>query len=71
MVAALPTDLREHVTGAYHDALTPVFLGLAPMMLAAAMVLLFVRERPIGTHPAEPVCELRTAEELAPRGGKS
>jgi hypothetical protein len=72
LVATLPADLRENVASAYHDALTPVFLGLAPMMLAAAVLLLFVRERPVGTaHPAEPAREFQTASELAPRGGKS
>ena len=72
LAATLPADLREHVAGAYHDALTPVFLGLAPMMLAAAVLLLFVRDRPVGTaHPAEPAHESQTANELAPRGGKS
>jgi len=72
LVATLPADLREHVAGAYHDALTPVFLGLAPMMLAAAILLLFVRERPVGTvHAAESAREFQTAKELAPRGGKS
>lgn len=54
LVATLPAGLRERVAGAYHDALTPVFLGLAPMMLAAALLLLLVRERPAGVaQPAE------------------
>ena len=71
-VAALPADLRERVASAYHDALTPVFLGLAPMMLLAAVLLLFVRERPAGTaHPVEPAPELQMVENLAPRGGES
>jgi len=72
LVAALPADLRERVAGAYHDALTPVFLGLAPMMLLAAVLLLFVRERPAGTaHPAEPASGLQMVENLASRGGES
>jgi MFS family permease len=54
LVATLPADLRQRIAGAYHDALTPVFLGLAPMMLAAALLLLLVRERPVGAaRPAE------------------
>jgi hypothetical protein len=41
-------------------------------MLVAAVLLLFVRERPIGTaYPAEPARELQMAENLAPRGGES
>jgi EmrB/QacA subfamily drug resistance transporter len=46
LVASLPADVRARVAGAYHDALTPVFGGLAPMMLGAAVLLLFIRERP-------------------------
>jgi EmrB/QacA subfamily drug resistance transporter len=72
LVTALPADLRERVAGAYHDALTPVFLGLAPMMLVAAVLLLFVRERPVGiAHPAEPARDLQMAENLVPGRGES
>lgn len=72
LVAALPDDLRDHVAGAYHDALTPVFLGLAPVMLVAAVLLLFVRESPVGSaHPAEPAHGLQRVEDLASRGGES
>ena len=57
MVATFPAGLRERVAGAYHDALIPVFGGLAPMMLGAALLLLFVRERPVDqeTIPSAPV----------------
>jgi MFS family permease len=72
LVAALPADLRERVAGAYHDALTPVFGGLAPMMLLAAVLLLFVRERPAETaHAAEPGPEPQMAGNLAARRGES
>ena len=56
-VAIFPAGLRERVAGAYHDALIPVFGGLAPMMLGAALLLLFVRERPVDqeTIPSAPV----------------
>jgi len=68
LVATLPADVRERVAGAYHDALTPIFLGLAPMMLGAALLLLFVRERPVGSEPAHaaPV----VAQDLARHGGE-
>ena len=68
LVATLPAGLREHVAGAYHDALTPIFGGLAPMMLGAALLLLFVRERPVGSETAHaaPV----VAEDLAAHGGE-
>ena len=68
LVATFPADLRERVAGAYHDALTPVFLGLAPMMLVAAVLLLFVRERP--ADPAEAAPAPLVAEDLAARGGE-
>ena len=72
LVATLPADLRERVAGAYHDALTPVFLGLAPMMLAAAVLLLFVQERHVDTaHPEDPARGLQMAERIpAPSGSE-
>jgi MFS family permease len=72
LVAALPADLRERVAGVYHDALTPVFLGLAPIMLAAAVLLLFVRERHVDTaHPEDPARGLQVAERTpAPSGSE-
>ena len=68
LVAAFPADLRERVASAYHDALTPVFGGLAPMMLIAAVLLLFIRERP--ADPAEAAPAPPVAEDLAARGGE-
>ena len=70
LVATLPTGLRERVAGAYHDALTPVFGGLAPMMLAAAVLLLFVRERCADIEPAAEVAPAPVTADLAPRGGE-
>jgi MFS family permease len=72
LAAALPADLRERVAGAYHDALTPVFLGLAPIMLAAAVLLLFVRERHVdAAHPEDPARGLQIAERTpAPSGSE-
>ena len=66
LVATLSADLRERVAGAYHDALTPIFLGLAPMMFAAALLLLFVRERAPGPEVAHAAS--MTVEDLAVRG---
>ena len=54
LVTKLPADLRERVASAYHDALIPVFGGLAPMMLGAALLLLFVRERPVDEETSPP-----------------
>lgn len=69
-VAAFPADLRERVAGAYHDALIPVFGGLAPMMLGAALLLLFVREHPADAAPLAEATPAPIAEELASRGGE-
>lgn len=44
LVAQLPDALRIAVDTAYNDALTPVFLLLAPLALAAAALLIGVRE---------------------------
>jgi len=69
-VAAFPADLRERVAAAYHDALIPVFGGLAPMMLGAALLLLFVREHPAGAAPLAEATPAPIAEELALGGGE-
>jgi len=69
LVATLPANLRGRVAGAYHDALTPVFLGLAPIMLGAALLLLFVREHPGTAHPAE-ARQAPMVEDLAARSGE-
>jgi len=67
LVTRLPADLREGVAGAYHDALIPVFGGLAPMMLGAALLLLFVREHPVDSEPIPPA---RVAGDLVPHGSE-
>lgn len=70
LVATLRDGLRERVASAYHDALTPVFLGLAPMMLGAALLLLFVRERPADpARSAQAGPGLAIGADLAPQGG--
>lgn len=40
----LPDALRVPITGAYNDALTPVFLFLVPLMLVSLVLMVFVRE---------------------------
>jgi MFS family permease len=46
-VRLLPPDLRAAVATAYNDALTPVFAGLAPVMVLAVVALLALREVPL------------------------
>lgn len=67
LVTTLPADLRERVAGAYHDALIPVFGGLAPMMLGAALLLLFVREHLVDSETIRPT---PVAADLVPHGSE-
>jgi EmrB/QacA subfamily drug resistance transporter len=69
-VATLPADLRERVAGAYHDALIPVFGILAPLMLGAALLLLFVREHPADAAPLAEAAPVPVNGDLAPQGGE-
>jgi EmrB/QacA subfamily drug resistance transporter len=45
----LPVALRDVIIGAYNDALTPVFLYLVPLVVAATIVLAFIQEKPLAT----------------------
>jgi EmrB/QacA subfamily drug resistance transporter len=54
-VNALPAMVRAPVVSAYHDALTPVFLYLVPVMLLSVLALCFVTPVPLATTvPAAP-----------------
>lgn len=48
-VKDLPDPLREVIDLAYNDALTPLFLYMVPLALAAFVLLLFVKEVPLAT----------------------
>src|SRR5690606_30992536 len=48
-VLELPTHLQHIVVGGYNDALTPLFLGMVPLALAALVLLCFVKEIPLRT----------------------
>ena len=48
-VKHLPTAVRNVIIGAYNDALTPVFLYMVPIMIVAAVLLVFVVEKPLAT----------------------
>jgi hypothetical protein len=45
----LPSQVREIIVGAYNDALAPIFLYLVPLVIAAVVLLLFVKEKPLAT----------------------
>ncbi|WP_250446214.1 MDR family MFS transporter [Actinotalea sp. C106] len=49
LVNALPEALRLPIVESYNDALTPVFLVMAPLGLVAALLLCFVVEKPLAT----------------------
>lgn len=47
VINALPDTIHDIVTGAYNEALTPVFAMLIPMVLAGLVIVLFVEEVPL------------------------
>ncbi|TDQ52977.1 MDR family MFS transporter [Actinorugispora endophytica] len=49
LVNGLPDAIREPIVTAYNDALVPLFLAMTPLALAAAVLLLFVVEKPLAT----------------------
>ncbi|GAB3577262.1 MDR family MFS transporter [Leifsonia lichenia] len=49
IVKGLPAPIRDVIVGSYNDALTPVFLYMVPLLLVAAVLLLFVVEKPLAT----------------------
>ncbi|MBF4511572.1 MFS transporter [Plantibacter sp. VKM Ac-2885] len=49
LVRELPDAIRAVIVGAYNDALAPVFMYMVPMVVAAAVLLLFVTEKPLAT----------------------
>ncbi len=49
-VENLPQGLHETVITAYSDALTPIFLWIAPLGLVAAILLMFITEKPLATR---------------------
>ncbi|WP_426592870.1 MDR family MFS transporter [Cellulomonas sp. McL0617] len=49
LVHSLPDQVREIIVGAYNDALTPVFLYMVPLAIAAAIVLVFIKHKPLAT----------------------
>ncbi|WP_243064030.1 MDR family MFS transporter [Humibacter sp. RRB41] len=48
-VKQLPSAIRDIIVGAYNDALTPVFLYMLPLMIVAAVLLCFIKEKPLAT----------------------
>lgn len=53
LVLGLAPSVRAVVVESYNEALTPVFLYLVPLMLAGAVLLAFVREKPLALSNEE------------------
>ena len=49
IVRDLPDAVRDVIVGSYNDALTPVFLYMVPLVVVAAILLCFVKEKPLAT----------------------
>jgi EmrB/QacA subfamily drug resistance transporter len=47
LVHHLPAAVKNVIVAAYNEALTPIFLYLLPLMLLGAMLLAFVKEKPL------------------------
>ncbi len=48
-VQELPQRIQDIIVGAYNDALTPIFLYIAPLVLVAFALVLFIREKELAT----------------------
>ncbi|WBL19257.1 MDR family MFS transporter [Citricoccus sp. NR2] len=49
MVQQLPDAMQDVIVGSYNEALMPIFLYILPLMIAAAVLLLFVQQKPLAT----------------------
>lgn len=50
LVAQLPEEAKHAVVTSYGEALTPIFFYIAPIMILAAALSFFIREKPLGTR---------------------
>lgn len=55
MVRDLPEAVRNVIVSAYNDALTPVFIYLAPLVVIAVFLLMFIKEKPLATSVEQDV----------------
>lgn len=53
IVKNLPEPIHSIVIGSYNDALAPIFLYIAPLVVIAAILLAFVKEKPLATSVEE------------------
>lgn len=55
IVKNLPEPIHGIVIGSYNDALAPIFLYIAPLVVIGAVLLAFVKEKPLATSVEEDV----------------
>ncbi|GAB3209312.1 MDR family MFS transporter [Marinactinospora thermotolerans] len=48
-VNAMDAPVKEFIVSSYNEALTPVFLYIAPLMVLSAVILCFIKEKPLAT----------------------
>ncbi|QXT61628.1 hypothetical protein [Tessaracoccus palaemonis] len=65
LVHSLPDAVQSIIVGAYNDALTPVYLWLAPLAAVAVVVLVFIRPKPLATSIDRAVKDARKLKEAA------
>lgn len=64
LVRDLPAAIRTPIIESYNEALVPIFLGIAPLALIAAVVLCFLEEKPLATTlEIDPEAELAAVED--------
>jgi len=49
VVSQLPAPIKEAIISAYNDALTPIFIWMVPLALVAAVLMCFVKQKPLAT----------------------
>jgi MFS family permease len=49
VVSQLPAPIKEAVISSYNDALTPIFVWMVPLALVAAVLMCFVKQKPLAT----------------------
>ncbi|WP_320536347.1 MDR family MFS transporter [Pseudarthrobacter sp. IC2-21] len=49
VVDHLPAEIKDLIVSSYNDALTPIFIWMVPLAVIAAVVLVFIKEKPLAT----------------------
>jgi EmrB/QacA subfamily drug resistance transporter len=49
VVNHLPAEIKDLIVSSYNDALTPIFIWMVPLAVIAAVVLVFIKEKPLAT----------------------